>query len=76
MTRITLSRDVAAELPGAVDFAAQAAKLCTVSIAHTDCSYEDAAAVFAAVTSPLTSPEGFSSRYAPTGLVLYTSKTQ
>ena len=41
--------DVAAELPGAVDFAAQAAKLCTVSIAHTDCSYEDAAAVFALI---------------------------
>ena len=46
--------DVAAELPGAVDFAAQAAKLCTVSIAHTDCSYEDAAAVFAAGASHLT----------------------
>ena len=46
--------DVAAELPGAVDFAAQAAKLCTVSIAHTDCSYEDAAAVFAAGARHLT----------------------
>ena len=54
--------DVAAELPGAVEFTEKASKLCTVSIAHTDCSYEDAAAVFAAVTSPLTSPEGFSSR--------------
>ena len=46
--------DVAAELPGAVDFAAQAAKLCTVSIAHTACSYEDAAAGFAAGARPLT----------------------
>ena len=46
--------DVAAELPGAVDFAAQAAKLCTVSIAHTDCTYEEAAAVFDAGASHLT----------------------
>lgn len=38
--------DVAAELDGAVDFTEKAAKLCTVSIAHTDCGYEDACAVF------------------------------
>ena len=37
-----------------MDFAAQAAKLCTVSIAHTDCSYEDAASVFAAGARHLT----------------------
>ncbi len=30
--------DVAAELPGAVEFAEKASKLCTVSIAHTDCA--------------------------------------
>ena len=30
--------DVAAELPGAVEFAEKASKLCTVSIAHTDCT--------------------------------------
>lgn len=46
--------DVAAELDGAAEFAAQAAKLCTVSIAHTDCSYEQAAAVFAAGARHLT----------------------
>ena len=38
--------DVAAELPGAVAFTRQAAKLCTVSVAHTNCTYEEAAAVF------------------------------
>ena len=37
--------DVAAELPGAVEFAEKASKLCTVSIAHTDCTYEEASAV-------------------------------
>ena len=46
MTRITPSRDVAAELPGAVEFTEKASKLCTVSIAHTDCTYEEASAVF------------------------------
>ena len=35
--------DVAAELPGAVEFTKLASKLCTVSIAHTDCTYEEAA---------------------------------
>lgn len=43
--------DIAPELPGAVDFIAQAKELCTVSIAHTDADYEQAcAAVEAGVT--------------------------
>ena len=46
--------DVAAELPGAVEFTKLASKLCTVSIAHTDCTYEQAAAVFSAGASHLT----------------------
>lgn len=46
--------DVAAELPGAVEFTKLASKLCTVSIAHTDCTYEQAAAVFDAGASHLT----------------------
>ena len=46
--------DMAAELPGAVDFAQKASKLCTVSIAHSDTGYEDAKAVFAAGATHLT----------------------
>ena len=46
--------DVAAELPGAVEFAEKASKLCTVSIAHTGCTYEEASAVFDAGASHLT----------------------
>ena len=43
--------DIAPELPGAVDFVEKASKLCTVSIAHTDCTYDEArAAVDAGVT--------------------------
>ena len=43
--------DLAPELPGAAEFVAKASKLCTVSIAHTDCTYNDAkAAVDAGVT--------------------------
>ena len=43
--------DIAPELPGAADFVAKAKDLCTVSIAHTDCTYDDAkAAVDAGVT--------------------------
>ena len=43
--------DVAPELPGAAEFAAQASKLCTVSIAHTDSDYDHAkAAIDAGVT--------------------------
>ena len=51
LIRIT---DVAAELPGAVEFAEKASKLCTVSITHTDCTYDEAAAVFDAGASHLT----------------------
>ena len=43
--------DVAPELPGATEFVEQAAKLCTVSIAHTDSDYDHAkAAIDAGVT--------------------------
>ena len=46
--------DVAAELPGAAEFTEKASKLCTVSIAHTDCTYEEACAVFDAGARHLT----------------------
>ena len=46
--------DVAPELEGAADFAAKASALCTVSVAHTDASYEEACAVFEAGASHLT----------------------
>lgn len=39
--------DVAPELPGALEFAQNASKLCTVSIAHTCATYEEATAAFA-----------------------------
>ena len=39
--------DVAPELPGALEFAQKASKLCTVSTAHTCATYEEAAAAFA-----------------------------
>lgn len=43
--------DIAPELPGAAEFTEKASKLCTVSIAHTDASYDDAkAAIDAGVT--------------------------
>ncbi len=43
--------DIAPELPGAAEFVAKAKELCTVSIAHTDASYDHAkAAVDAGVT--------------------------
>ena len=43
--------DIAPELPGAADFVTKAKDLCTVSIAHTDCTYDDAkAAIDAGVT--------------------------
>ena len=43
--------DVAPELPGAAAFVAEASKLCTVSIAHTDSDYDHAkAAIDAGVT--------------------------
>ena len=46
--------DVAPELPGALDFARMAHKLCTVSVAHTDSDYETARDVFGAGASHLT----------------------
>lgn len=46
--------DMAAELPGAVEFAEKASKLCTVSIAHSDTGYDNAKAVFAAGATHLT----------------------
>ncbi len=46
--------DVAPELPGAVEFARKTAKLCTVSAAHTDATYDEAKAVFAAGATHLT----------------------
>ena len=46
--------DVAPELDGAAEFAARASELCTVSVAHTDASYEEASAAFEAGASHLT----------------------
>ena len=46
--------DVAPELSGAEEFIRQAAKLCVVSVAHTDADYEEAAIAFAAGATHLT----------------------
>ena len=46
--------DLAPELPGAVEFTKKAAELCTVSVAHTDAIYEEAAAVYDAGATHLT----------------------
>ena len=46
--------DLAPELPGAVEFTREVSKLCTVSVAHTDASYEEAAAVYEAGATHLT----------------------
>ena len=46
--------DVAPELDGAEDFTRNAAKLCTVSAAHTDADYTSACAVFDAGATHLT----------------------
>ena len=46
--------DLAPELPGAAAFTARAKTLCTVSVAHTDADYNQAAAVFDAGASHLT----------------------
>ena len=46
--------DIAPELPGAAEFVAQASKLCTVSIAHTDSDYDHARAAFDAGATHLT----------------------
>ena len=46
--------DVAPELPGAAEFVAQASKLCTVSVAHTDSDYDHARAAYDAGATHLT----------------------
>ena len=46
--------DLAPELPGAVEFTKEAIKLCTVSVAHTDATYEEAKAVYDAGATHLT----------------------
>ncbi|MBQ7346241.1 MAG: N-acetylglucosamine-6-phosphate deacetylase [Oscillospiraceae bacterium] len=46
--------DVAPELPGAAEFVAEASKLCTVSVAHTDSDYDHAKAAFDAGATHLT----------------------
>ena len=46
--------DVAPELPGALDFIRKASRICTVSVAHTDATYEQAKAAFGAGASHLT----------------------
>ncbi len=38
--------DVAPELDGAPEFIEKAKELCTISVAHTDCSYDDAKEAF------------------------------
>ncbi|MBQ7328400.1 MAG: N-acetylglucosamine-6-phosphate deacetylase [Oscillospiraceae bacterium] len=46
--------DLAPELPGAVEFTKEAIKLCTMSVAHTDATYEEAKAVYDAGATHLT----------------------
>ena len=46
--------DVAPELPGAVEFTRAASEHCTVSVAHTAATYDEAAAVFDAGATHLT----------------------
>jgi len=46
--------DIAPELPGAAEFTREAAKLCTVSAAHTDSDYDHAKAVYDAGATHLT----------------------
>jgi N-acetylglucosamine-6-phosphate deacetylase len=46
--------DVAPELEGAVDFTRRAARLCAVSVAHTDADYDRTCAVFDAGASHIT----------------------
>ncbi len=46
--------DVAPELPGAAEFVEKASKLCTVSVAHTDASYDHAKTAFARGATHLT----------------------
>ena len=46
--------DVAPELPGSVEFIEKAKALCTVSVAHTDASYDEAKAAFDAGATHVT----------------------
>ena len=46
--------DVAPELPGAVEFTKKTSKLCAVSVAHTDATYNEVKAVYEAGASHLT----------------------
>ena len=46
--------DIAPELEGAIDFIEKAKELCTVSVGHTDASYEDARAAFGAGATHVT----------------------
>lgn len=46
--------DVAPELPGSVEFIRKAKELCTVSVAHTDATYDDAKAAFDAGATHVT----------------------
>ena len=46
--------DLAPELPGATEFTGKAARGCTVSVAHTDATYEEAAQVYEAGATHLT----------------------
>ena len=46
--------DIAPELEGAVDFIERAKELCTVSVGHTDASYEEARAAFGAGATHVT----------------------
>ena len=46
--------DLAPELPGSVDFIRRASALCTVSVAHTDASYDEAKAAFDAGATHVT----------------------
>lgn len=46
--------DVAPELPGSVEFIQKAKELCTVSVAHTDASYDEAKAAFDAGATHVT----------------------
>ena len=46
--------DVAPELPGAIEYIQQASKAATVSLAHTDATYEQAKAAFAAGATHVT----------------------
>ena len=46
--------DVAPELPGSTEFIGKASRLCTVGVAHTDGTYENAKTAFASGASHLT----------------------